>query len=501
MIEEIRLHLEMRTERNIGNGMDPATARRAAELSFGGMDQIKERCRYESRWQVAERISQDLRFACRQMRRNPVFSSVVALTFALGIAATVVIFSLAYAVLLRPLPFPKSEQLVTLGERHLLRGYARGTSYPDFLDWKARSTSYAGMDGITTVHFVLSQGSATERLTAQKVTGGYFSLIGVHPELGRWLSQPDDRVGTAPVAVISDFLWRRAFESKPDVVGSRVKLSDREYTIVGVMPATFVGITGDLYNGEDSEPEIWTPLAADAAESSRNAGPLRVVGRLKDGVSIETAAAEMKVISARLAVEYPADNENFTVRVGSMRSDLTEEIRPALYLLMTAAAFLLVISCLNIANLLLVRSTTRVAELSLRAALGADRWRIVAQLLVESGIISLPGVSSGGACMDEFVHPAGVFPGRRYSMGYGRPKSASAYSECGCYPPGGNGGRLAPAFRCSKLDLNEALKSEKTAPSATLETCCSGFWWSSRFHSRLFYCTGRLFCRRVWRIS
>ena len=144
MREELRQHIEMRTRRNMDNGMDPAAARRAAELAFGGMDQIKERCRDESGWPAAERIAQDLRFASRQMRRNPSFTAVVVLTFALGISATVVIFSLAFAVLLRPLPFPNPDQLVTLGERHLLKGYSRGTSYPDFLDWKARSTSFSG---------------------------------------------------------------------------------------------------------------------------------------------------------------------------------------------------------------------------------------------------------------------------------------------------------------------------------------------------------------------
>jgi putative ABC transport system permease protein len=461
MKEELRQHLEMRAERNMAGGMDPEAAHRAAALAFGGMEQIKERCRDESGWPVAERIAQDLRFAGRQMRRNPSFTAVVVLTFALGIAATVVIFSLAYAVLLRPLPFPHPEQLVTLGERHLLKGYGRGTSYPDFLDWRARSTSFAGMDGMKTSLLSLNRGTSTERIVTQRVTGGYFSLIGVRPELGRWLTPSDDQLGVTPVVVISHSLWQRDFDSRPDVVGKRVKLDDDTvYTVVGIMPAAFVSITDDLYDGGDTQPEIWTPLAADASKSSRNAGPLHVVGRLKPGVPLETAAMEMKAIAARLAAEYPADNENFTVRVGSMRGDLTDGLRPALYLLMTAVAFLLSISCLNIANLLLVRSTTRVAELSLRAALGADRRRIVAQLLTESALISLLGGALGVVLAWAILHILQVlFPEGDIPWGLAKLNWPVLVVSVAASLMAGIGFGLAPALRCSRLDLNEALKS------------------------------------------
>ncbi len=394
------------------------------------------------------------------MRRNPSFTAVVVLTFALGIAATVVIFSLAYAVLLRPLPFPHPEQLVTLGERHLLMGYSRGTSYPDFVDWKARSTRFAGMDGMTTTLFTLNRGTVTERIVAQRVTGGYLSLFGVRPELGRWLASSDDRVGAAPVVVISHSLWQRVFDTRSDVVGRRVKLDDQEYTLIGVMPASFVSITDELYSGGDIQPEIWAPLAADAAKSSRNAGPLRVVGRLKPGVPIEAAAAEMKAIAARLATEYPADNENFTVRVGSMHGDLTGDIRPTLYLLMTAVASLLVISCLNIANLLLVRSTARAAELSLRAALGADRRRIITQLLAESALISLLGGVLGvvlawtSLYLLRFLFPSGDIPWDLAKMNWPVLLVSVALSLIA-----GIGFGVAPALRCSRPDLNGALKS------------------------------------------
>jgi putative ABC transport system permease protein len=461
MREEMRQHLEMRAERNMAQGMDPDAARRAAELAFGGMEQIKERCRDESGWPAADRLGQDLRFAGRQMRRNPSFTAVVVLTFALGIAATAVIFSLAYAVLLRPLPFPHPEQLVTLGERHLLKGYSRGTSYPDFLDWKSRSTSFAGLDGMTTSLMSLNRGTATERIVTQRVTGGFFSLIGVRPELGRWLTPSDDRQGVAPVVVISHSLWQRDFDSRPDVVGKRIRLDDdQDYILVGVMPAAFVSITDDLYDGGDTQPEIWTPLAMDAAKSSRNAGPLRVFGRLKTGVTLETAAMEMREIAAQLAAEYPADNENFTVRVGSMRGDLTDGLRPALYLLMTAVAFLLVISCLNIANLLLVRSTTRVAELSLRAALGADRRRIVAQLLTESALISLLGGSLGVVLAWTVLHILQVlFPNGDIPWGLAKLNWPVLVVSVAASLMAGIGFGLVPAIRCSRLDLNEALKS------------------------------------------
>ncbi len=459
MTDEMREHIELRTDRNIAAGMDPAAARLAAEQGFGGTDQIKERCRDESGWPAAERIVQDLRFAGRQMRRNPTFAAVIVLTFALGIAATVVIFSLAYAVLLRPLPFPRPEQLVTLGERHA-KGYGRSTSYPDFVDWKAQSGSFAGMDAMTTNLFTLDRGVAPERILAQKVTGGYFALLGVHPQLGRWLAPSDDRVGAAPVVVISHALWQRTFSSRPDVVGQQVKLDDQEYTLVGVMPAAFVSITDQLYNGGDTQPEMWTALATDESKSTRGGVFLRVIGRLKPGIPIEAAAAEMKAIAARLAAQYPAENENFTVRVGSMHGDLTYDIRPAVYLLFTGVAFLFVVSCLNIANLLLVRSTTRMAELSLRAALGANRRRIVAQLLTESALVSLLGGALGVILAWTSLYLLRMlFPGGNIPWALAKLNWPVLAVSLGASLLAGIGFGLAPALRCSRLDLNEALKT------------------------------------------
>ena len=460
MDEEMQHHLTLRIEKNIAAGMSPEEARYSALRAFGGLDQVKEQCRDQFGWPAAERVARDLRYAGRQMRRNPSFSAVVVLTFALGIAATVVIFSLAYGVLLRPLPYSHPEQLVTLGERHLLKGYSRGTSYPDFLDWKKRSTSFAGMDGIATNFSILNLPAGAERIVSQRVTGGYFALIGTHPELGRWVVPADERESAPQVVVISHSLWQTAFGSRAEVIGSRVKLNGEEFTLVGVMPSTFVSITDDLYDGGDTQPQIWTPITADAARSSRNAGPLHVVGRLKPGVPIQAAAVEMSTIAARLALEYPADNENFTVRVASMHDDLTADISPELYLLSAAVAFLLLISCLNIANLLLVRSTTRVAELSLRAALGADRWRIVAQLLSESALLSFLGGVLGTALAWTSLHilpvlfPAGDLPWGAATLNWPMLMFSVLISIFA-----GIGFGLAPALQASKLDLNEALKS------------------------------------------
>ena len=394
---------------------------------------------------------------------NPSFSAVVVLTFALGIAATVVIFSLAYyGVLLRPLPYSHPEQLVTLGERHLLKGYSRGTSYPDFLDWKTRNTSFVGMDGMTTTFSVLNLPAGAERVVSQRVTGGYFALIGTRPELGRWLVPSDEREGATQVVVISHALWQKCLWFATRSAGITVRLNGEEFTLV---VSHAFGIR--QHNGRTlrwrryTAPKFWTPITADAARSSRNAGPLHVVGRLKPGVPIEAAAVEMSTIAARLASEYPADNENFTVRVASMRDDLTADISPELYLLSAAVAFLLLISCLNIANLLLVRSTTRVAELSLRAALGADRWRIVAQLLSESALLSfLGGVLRTALAWTSLqilpvLFPAGDLPWGAATLNW----PMLMFSVLISIFAGIGFGLGLPALQASKVDLNEALKS------------------------------------------
>ncbi len=465
MAEEIRQHLEQRAERNLAAGLGPEEARGAARQSFGGMDQVKERCRDESGWPAAESVVRDLRFAGRQMRRSPGFSAIVVLTLALGIASTTVIFSLAYAVLLRPLPFPQPGQLVTLVELHE-KGYTRGTSFPNFADWRSQGTSFQEVAAMTTVDYTLDRPPAPERIVGQRVTGGFFPLLGVHPLLGRWLAPADDRPGGEPVVVISNALWRRSFGSALDVIGRRVRLGGRAFTLVGVMPASFVSLTGQLYSGGDVQPDAWTALDTDEIQSPRGSPFLWVVARLKSGVSLESAAAEMKTIGDRLSRQYPADDENFTVRVGSMHEDLTSEIRPAIYLLFAAVASLLLTACLNVANLLLVRSTARVAEISLRAALGADRRRIILQLLTESGCLALVGgvvgigLAAGALRLLRMLYPDGRIPWDLAKLSW-----PVLLAGLGISILAGVAFGLAPALRCSRLDLNAALKGGAGAKS------------------------------------
>ncbi len=333
----------------------------------------------------------DLRFALRQLRKSPGFTFVAVLTLALGIGANTAIFSVIYAVLLRPLPYPESDRLAILTQSDANQPQI-SVSFPDYLDWKRDNTTFEEIAISRRESFNLSglQGRAPEQISGAIVTANFFKVIGLQPQLGRVFTADEDKVGGPLLAVISDKLWERIFARDAHVIGRVVNFGNQPYTVIGVMPP-------EMFSPRTVE--VWFPLMRrtdDAMWQARDNHPgLFGWGRLKDGVTMEKALAELKQIAARLSKQYPDSNSNVSVTVSPLLENQVGEYRASLTLLLGAVALVLLIACANLANLLAARGAARAREFAIRAAVGASRWQIIRQLLTESVVLALLGGSLG----------------------------------------------------------------------------------------------------------
>jgi putative ABC transport system permease protein len=333
----------------------------------------------------------DLRFALRQLRKSPGFTLIAVLTLALGIGANTAIFSVIYAVLLQPLPYPDADRVVILTETDSNQPQI-SVAYPNYVDWKRDNTVFENIAVSRRESFNLSglQGRAPEQVPGGLVTANFFKVIGLTPQLGRVFTEEEDRVGGPLVCVISDKLWQRVFARDPNVLGRAVNFGNQPYTVIGVMPP-------QMFSPRTAE--VWFPLTrrtGDAMWQSRDNHPgLYGWGRLKEGVTIDKALAEMKEIAARLALQYPKSNTGVSVTVTPLLENQVGDYRDSLNLLLGAVALVLLIACANLANLLAARGAARAREFAVRAAVGASRWHIVRQLLTESLVLALIGGSLG----------------------------------------------------------------------------------------------------------
>jgi len=331
----------------------------------------------------------EIRYALRSLLKRPGFTSVVVLVLALGIGANTALFSLVNAVLLRPLPYRDPDRLVMVWEDVTALGFPRNTPAPaNYLDWKAQSTAFEKLVAYDHKTFNLTGWGEPERIDGERVAADLFSLLGVAPALGRAFLPAEDRAGAPSVALISDGLWRRRFGADPALMGRAITLDTRPVLVVGVMPRGF--------HFPSRKAEIWVPLAMDEKESANRGGHyLEVVGRLAPGLTLSQAQAEMEAIAARLQKDYLRTNTNVGAVVVPLHEELVGESRPALLVLLGAVAFVLLIACANVANLLLARGASREREIAVRAALGAGRGRLIRQFLTESLILSLTGGAAG----------------------------------------------------------------------------------------------------------
>ena len=336
-------------------------------------------------------MTSDLRFAWRALWKSPTTTLGAVLALALGIGATTTMFGLLNAVALRPLPYPESDRLVELWgnvERQTVE--RRGTSIPDYLDWRAKSRSFDLMSAWSQNNFIRYGSGAPDRLSGELVAGDYFAALGVEPLLGRTLTAADDADGAALSAVIGERLWERASGRSADAIGKAIQLDSQIYTIVGVAPARFTG--------RSDASEVWVSLIASAPPAGRVARGNRgfpALARLAPGVTLEAAQADVSNVAQQLAQAYPATNEKRGVEVSLLSNEVFGQIRPAISLLFGAVAFVLVIACASVASLLLARTESRRREFSLRRAIGADEFRLVRLMLAESAWVVVLGGTAG----------------------------------------------------------------------------------------------------------
>jgi predicted permease len=399
---------------------------------------------------------QDVRYALRQMRSNRGFAIVAVLTLALGIGANTVIFSVVNGVLLSPLPFFKPDQLVTLHENK--PNFEGGSiSYPNFRDWQKENHTFSSIAIGRGYAFSLTGIGEAEQVKGEFVSSEFFSQLGVNPLVGRTFSAGEDEVGAGPVALISAGLWQRKFSSARDILGKSITLDSKAYTIVGVIPANF-----HLTVPGFRECDVYVPIGqwSNPLLLKRGAGlGIHGIGRLKPGVTLEQARADMEAVSKNLATAFPDTDQGITASIVPLKQQMVGSVRPILTVLLAAVGFVLLIACANVGNLLLARSSGRTRELAVRTALGATRARVVRQLLTESILLALAGGTVGfvlaiwGTRAALGILPAALPRAEHIGLDLHVLLFTAAVSVLGGFFFG-----LIPALKISRPNLNEALK-------------------------------------------
>ena len=402
--DELRFHVEQEIEAHLARGVSPVEARRMALRDLGGLTQVTQAVR-DVRLIWLDLLWRDARHAVRSLRRTPAFTSVALVVLTLSIGATTAIFSVVDAVILRGLPFPESDRLVAVGELNVKDSAPPPlnlTTPQTFLDWRDQQDVFTGLAAVAYAEISLRrEGDALpENLRAQRLTADFFSVLRTQPLLGRPFSREDEVEGRGNVAVISYALWQRRFGGSPDVIGAYLPGQQASFEVVGVMPPGFSYPVDTYVLGIREPTDVWVPYvftSDDRVRGNSFGRNLHVVGRLRDGVSIERAQARMHQITASLAAETPRWFTDRAARVEPLREFVTRGVRTWMIMLLAAVSFVLLIACVNLANLMLVRATARTRELGIRAALGGSRWDLARVLLLESLILSLTGAALGAA--------------------------------------------------------------------------------------------------------
>jgi predicted permease len=405
LAREVASHLTLLADDFERRGMSPEEARVAARRAYGGVEQAKQAHREERTYLWIEHAMQDLRYTLRTLSKSPGFTLTAVLTLALGIGATTAIFSLVNTVLLRPLPFPEQDQLMWLSQQdHSLPGVAaESLSYPDYFDWRAQNHTFSGIASYLGGRVSLQGNGDSQLLDAQEVSSNFFQLLGVAPMLGRDFRWEDEKPGSRTV-MLSYALWQSNFGSAMDIAGKTICMDDHNYTVAGVMPKGF------QFPQEHPAPALWKSIAGDAegkdpVTSQRGYDALDVIGRLKPGVTVEQAKADLSVIAGDVARQYPDPNKQYySALVEPELVHMTGDTRPALRVLFGAVTLVLLIVCANVAGLQLARGSRRSAEFAVRAAIGASHVAIMRQLLAESVTLSLAGGAAGVALAYGLLH-------------------------------------------------------------------------------------------------
>ena len=389
LADEIQDFVDRTTEAHVARGLSPSAARRAARLDVGNPDAVAEEVR-ASRWEsVVDTVAADVRYACRRLAAAPAHTAIVALTLALGIGVTAAVFGVVKPILVDPVPYPDPERLVVITESG--DGGVRIDGTFGMYRWFAeRSRVLERVAVIRPWQPGLTGAGDPVRVGGQRVSAGYFEVLGVPAALGRTLAATDDRPGDAPVVVLSDRLWRRRFSADPSIVGRAVRLDGASYTVIGVMPADFENLMGP-------DVDVWAPLQYALTQGRAWGHHLRTIGRLRQGVDVDAATAELDALGQRAIEDLRPETYGPNVRFGAvpLSKEVARDIQATLLTISGAVVLLLLIAAVNVTNLILARSVLRRGEFAVRVALGAGRTRLVRQVLVESVLMAILGGIGG----------------------------------------------------------------------------------------------------------
>jgi putative ABC transport system permease protein len=458
--EEMRFHLELKAKANLKAGMTPEEARSASQRQFGNRTLLQEVSREMWRFNSIERLGQDLRYGARMLLKHKGFTAVAVLTLALGIGANSAIFSVVNSVLLRELPYREPERLVAVFPEWVIPqvGISRGSVFTgaDFRDLRDQNQSFEQAAAYSTLNFNLTGSGEPEALEGVRATANLFATLGVEPRSGRAFLPEEDQPGNNRVVILSDGLWRRRFGSDPRIVGRTITLNNEPYAVIGVAPPDFQFPPKESRSAVD----FYTPLAL-PPEEWNNRVPHRysVIARLKSRLRIEQAQSDAASLAKRLEDQYPNSNRYKSFRLVPFHQQVVGKVETALLALLGAAGFVLLIACVNVANLLLARATARQKEIAIRAALGAGRWRVIRQLLTESLLLAIiAGVLAsllafGGVDLLRRIVPEDFPRAAEISIDlrvFGFTLVVSLLT--------GIAFGMIPALRGSRTDLNETLK-------------------------------------------
>lgn len=452
--DELQFHLEGLTAAKISAGVPATEARRQALVEFGGVERTRERCEQQRPGWWIGTVTQDVRYAWRGILAHRWFSAAIILTLAFGIGLNTMIFTLVNAVLHKPVPVPGGDRLVSITDRSLVRDDQNmGISYPDFVDYKAQTNFYESFEATVDITGILSENDiAPQQFRVSRATSGIFSMVHANAMLGRTFLPSDNQASAPPIIVLGYDIWQERYAGQTSAIGRQVRVDGQPATIVGVMPKGYQ-FPGNI--------DAWMPLVQNADLAKRDNRKLRAFAILKPGISIGEANTQLDAVAARLAGQYPEDKDlGLSVLTFHQRFN-GGSIRIVFLMMLAAVGFVLLIACADVANMMLCRSLNRKREMSIRAALGATRWRVIRQLMIESILLSILGGVAGLALAVSGVHwfdlAAPKNTVRPYWIDFTMDYTVFGYFAVICILSGVVFG-IAPALRSSKPDLMGVLK-------------------------------------------